>query len=100
MNYDERRKFTRFKVKNGSCMLQVPETRKVFCASVLDISQGGMSLKLDVDPDVLKIASELRKLEILSYSSLEEITFAISNRVTQVVWQEHKMLGCRFIDQA
>jgi len=92
---DNTRKFERYKIKNGTCMIQVLDTPKKFSAVILDISEGGMRLELNVHPEDLNICSEKDLLKILGYP-FESLPFSLTKEVVKPVWQNNRVLGCSF----
>ena len=92
---DNTRRFKRYKIKNGACMLQVLDTPKKFNAEIIDISEGGVRLELNVHPEELNICSEKDLLKILGYS-LENIPFPLTKEVVKMVWQNNRVIGCSF----
>lgn len=94
---DNIRKFERYKINNGSCMLQVLNTRKTFSAGIIDISEGGMRLELSVHPDELNVCSEKSLLKVLGHN-LEESPVPMTKDVVKMVWQNNRIIGCSFAD--
>jgi hypothetical protein len=92
---DNTRKFERYKIKSGTCLLQVLDTQKSFAAGILDISEGGMRLELNAHPKELNICPEKSHLKILGYS-LEDIPFPLTKEVLKMVWQNKRVIGCSF----
>ncbi|GEM_PF-4447669 len=89
------RKFERYIIKNGTCLLQVLDTEKTFSAGITDISEGGMRLELSVHPEDLNICSEKSFLKILGYSS-EDVPFLPTKEVVKMIWQNKRVIGCSF----
>lgn len=94
---DNVRKFVRHRVKNGVCLLQALDNNTTFSAEILDISQGGMRLELDLPPEELKICLEDGFLKILRHS-LEDIPFPLSKEFIKMVWQNNRVVGCSFAE--
>ena len=92
---DNTRRFERHLIKNGLCMLQVLDTPKKFSAGILDISEGGMRLALNVHPKELNICSEKSHLKILGYS-IGDIPFPLTKEVVKMVWHDNQVIGCSF----
>jgi len=76
-------------------MLQVLDTPKKFSAEVLDISEGGMRLKLSALPEELNICKEKSLLKILGYS-FELAPCPLTKEVVKMVWQNNRVIGCSF----
>ena len=89
------RKFKRYKIKNGACLLQVLGTKKTFSAWIVDISEGGLRLELNVHPKELDICSENSRLKVLGYS-VDAIPFPLTKEVVKPVWQNDQAMGCSF----
>lgn len=92
---DNTRKFRRYKIKDGACILQVIDTKKTFTAGIIDISEGGIRLERNVQPKELDICSEKSLLKILGYS-LEVIPFPLTKEVVKMVWLNNRAIGCSF----
>jgi len=92
---DNTRKFKRHEIKSGTCMLQVLDTPKKFSAEVLDISEGGLRLKLSVLPEELNICKEKSLLKILGYS-FEYTPCPLTKEVVKMVWHNNQVIGCSF----
>ena len=90
------RKFERFKIKDGACMLQVLGTKKTFSAWIVDISEGGVRLELNIHPKELDLCSEKSLLKVLGYS-VEAIPFPLTKEVVKPVWQKDQVMGCSFV---
>lgn len=91
------RKFKRHTVKDGICLLQTLDTARTFSALVVDVSEGGMQLELNIDPDELKLCPERNQLKILGYTA-KYIPVPITKEVIKMVWQNKQFLGCCFAD--
>ena len=92
---DNTRKFERHRIKDGTCMLQVLDTKKAFIAGILDISEGGMRLELNVLPKELNLCEEKSLLKILGYS-LEDSPFPLTKELVKMVWHNSRVIGCSF----
>jgi len=92
---DNTRKFERHRIKDGTCMLQVLDTNKAFTAGILDISEGGMRLELNVLPKELNFCKEKSLLKILGYS-LEDSPFPLTKELVKMVWHNNRVIGCSF----
>ena len=90
------RKFERHKIKNGACMLQVLGTKKTFSAWIVDISEGGVRLELNIHPKELDLCSEKSLLKVLGYS-VDAIPFPLTKEVVKPVWQNDQVMGCSFV---
>ena len=91
------RKFKRHTVNDCICLLQSLDTTKTFSAWVVDVSEGGMQLELNVAPDELKLSPEKTQLKILGYTA-EDIPVPITKEFIKMVWQNKQFLGCCFAD--
>ena len=96
MSTDKTRKFERYKIKNGACMLQMLGTKKTFSAWIVDISEGGLRLELNIHPKELDICSEMSLLKVLGYS-VDAIPFPLTKEVVKPVWQNDQVMGCSFV---
>ena len=76
-------------------MMLVLDTPKMFSAKILDISEGGMRLELDVHPKELNICTEKGLLKILGYS-LENPPFPLPKELVKMVWHNNQVIGCSF----
>lgn len=92
---DNARKFERYKIIDGACMLQILDTPKMFSAGIIDISEGGMRLELNVHPKELKNCLEKSLLKVLNYS-LENLPFPFTKEIIKIVWQNNRVIGCSF----
>jgi hypothetical protein len=95
LSKDKGRKFERYKIKNGTCLLQVLDTENMFNGEIVDVSEGGMRLELDTHPEGLNICSKKSFLKILGYSS-EDIPFPLNKEIVKMVWQNNRVIGCSF----
>jgi len=93
---DNTRQFKRYKIKNGTCLLEVIGTKKTLSAEVIDVSEGGMCLELSVLPEELDIRSEKSRLKILGYS-IDNAPLPLTKEFAQIVWQNKYVIGCCFI---
>ena len=91
------RKFKRHTVKDSICLLQTLDTARTFSAWVVDVSEGGMQLQLNVNPNELKIGPEKTQLKILGCSA-EDFPIPITRDVIKMVWQNDQFLGCCFAE--
>lgn len=91
------RKFKRHTVNDGICLLQTLDTARTFSALVVDVSEGGIQLELNVDPDELKLCPEKKQLKILGYTA-KDIPVPITKEIIKIVWQNKQFLGCCFAD--
>ena len=96
MSTDKTRKFERYKIKNGACMLQMLGTKKTFSAWIIDISEGGVRLELNIHPKELDLCSEKSLLKVLGYS-VDAIPFPLTKEVVKPVWQNDQIMGCSFV---
>lgn len=99
LRIENTRKHKRYKVKNGVCLLQVLGSPKTFSAWVVDISEGGMQLELNVAPQDLDISPKSSKLKILGYS-IDEVPFPLTKDILNMVWQKNQAFGCAFAASA
>ena len=76
-------------------MMLVLDTPEMFSAKILDISEGGMQLELNVPPKELNIYKEKSLLKILGYS-LEDPPFPIPKELVKMVWHNNQVIGCSF----
>lgn len=90
------RKFERYKIKAGACMLQVLGTKKTFSAWIVDISEGGVRLELNIHPKELNICPENSFLKILGYP-VDAIPFSLTKEVVKPIWQNNHAMGCSFV---
>lgn len=90
------RRFERYKIKDGSCMLQMLSTKKTFSALIIDISEGGLLLELNIHPKELDLCSEKSLLKILDYS-VDALPFPLTKEVVKPVWQNDQVVGCSFV---
>ena len=97
LRIENTRKFKRHTVKNSICLLQALDTERTFSAWVVDVSEGGMQLQVNVDPNELKIGPEKNQFKILGYSA-EDIPIPITKEVIKMVWQNKQFLGCCFAE--
>lgn len=96
MKTDNTRKFERYNIKNGACMLQILGTKKTFSAWIVDISEGGVKLELSMHPKELDLCSEESLFKVLGYS-VDAIPFPLTNEVVKPVWQNDQVMGCSFV---
>ena len=80
-------------------MLQVIGTENTFSAWVVDISEGGVRLELDIHPKELDLCSEKSLLKVLGYS-VGAIPFPLTKEVVKPVWQNDQVMGCSFVSTA
>ena len=97
LRVENTRKFKRHSVKNGICLLQTLDTARTFSAWVVDVSEGGIQLQLNADPDELKIGPGKTQLKILGCSA-PDIPIPITKDIIKLVWQNNQFLGCRFAE--
>ncbi len=90
------RKFERYKIKNCACLLQVLGTKKTFSAWIIDISEEGVRLDLNVHLDKVDISSKTSSLKILGYS-IDAIPFPLTKEIVKPVWQNDQEMGCSFV---
>lgn len=97
LRVENTRKFKRHTVKDSLCLLQALDSARTFSAWVVDVSEGGMRLELNIDPNELKICPGKTQIKILGYSA-EDIPIPITKDVIKMVWQNKQFLGCCFAD--
>lgn len=97
LRVENTRKFKRHNVENGSCILQVLGTDKVFSAWIVDISEGGCRLDLTDHPEKLGICVKTSLFKILGYA-INAIPLPIAEVVAKPVWQNNRTMGCFFSD--
>ena len=95
MKTDSTRKSERYKINDGACMLQVLGTKKTFSAWIVDISEGGVRLDLNIHPEELGISPKKGLLKILGYS-VDAIPFPLTKEIVKPVWQNDQVMGCTF----
>ena len=95
LKIENTRKHKRFEVTNGLCLLQVLDTERTFSAWVVDISEGGIKLEMNINPKDQNICSEKRHLKILGHS-VKETPFPFDKEVAKIVWQNELVVGCSF----
>ena len=77
-------------------MLQMLSTKKTFSALIIDISEGGLLLELNIHPKELDLCSEKSLLKILDYS-VDALPFPLTKEVVKPVWQNDQVVGCSFV---
>jgi hypothetical protein len=77
-------------------MLQVLDTKKTFSAWIVDLSEGGCRLELNIHPEELDICLKNSLLKILGYS-IDAIPFPLTKEIVKPVWQNDQVMGCSFV---
>ena len=90
------RKHKRHQVKNCVCLLQVVGTKRTFSAWMVDISEGGVQLELNANPEDLEICTKSSQLRILGYSTTE-LPVSLKKDTLNMAWQNNRLLGCYFV---
>lgn len=96
LRIENTRKYKRYNVKNGSCLLQTPDSKKTFSAEVLDLSEGGLKLLVTIDPKELAVETEPTVMKILGYT-IEDNSLLHSKAFIKMVWQSNQVIGCSFL---
>lgn len=86
----------RHKVNNCVCLLQVVSTERTFSAWMVDISEGGVQLEINANPEDLNICTKTNQLKILGIST-EKLPVPLTNETLKVAWQNNQVFGCEFI---
>lgn len=95
LRIENTRKHKRYEVKNGLCLLQVPDTKKTFSAWVIDESLGGLKIAMKMAPKELDIISEPGVLKILEYT-VDGAPRLLTKELIKMVWQNNQVIGCSF----
>jgi hypothetical protein len=95
MRVENTRKFKRHEVKNGICLLQTVDTNKTFSAWIVDVSEGGVRLDLNINPEEIGISLKKSLVRILGCSE-DTVPFSLTEKIIKPVWQNNQMIGCSF----
>lgn len=93
---EDSREHKRHKVSNCVCLLQVVNTARTFSAWMVDISEGGVQLEINANPEDLNICTKTNQLKILGIST-EKLPVPLTNETLKVAWQNNQVFGCEFI---
>ena len=93
---EDSRKHERYKLKNCICLLQIVDTARTFSAWMVDVSEGGVKLELNVNLDDLELCTETNHLKILGYST-GQLPVPIQQDTLKMAWQADRLLGCAFV---
>ena len=96
LRVEDTRKHKRYKVKNGMCLLQTPDSKKTFSAEVIDLSEGGLKLAVKIDPQELTVEPEPGVLKILGHT-IEDNSLLLTKEFIKMVWQSNQVIGCSFV---
>lgn len=99
LRIENTRQHKRYEVKNGTCLLQDPSNQKTFSADVIDVSDGGLRLVTNVEPQLLKNGAQKTTLKILGHS-IEDCPIAVTKEFINIVWQKDEIMGCAFSPSA
>lgn len=92
------RKFERYKVTDGTCLLQVLGTQKTFRAWINDISKGGMQFESSINLEDLDFGMD-NCLKVIGHS-VESLPFPLVSEIVKPVWQGQQVVGCCFVAQS
>jgi hypothetical protein len=93
---EDSRKHKRHMVKDCVCLLQIVDTKRTFSAWMVDISEGGVQLELNANPEDLEISTKSNQLRILGYSTTE-LPVSPTKDTLKMAWQNNRLLGCYFV---
>jgi hypothetical protein len=93
---EDTRKHKRHNVTNCVCLLQVIDTARTFSAWMVDVSEGGVQIELNVNPEDLALCTETNQLKILGYS-VESLPVPLTKDTLKMAWQNSRTLGCYFV---
>lgn len=92
---DNTRRFKRFSIEKGTCLLEVPGTSTTLSAGIIDLSEGGMRLELDVSPAEIALHPGGNRLKIVDYT-IEEAPLPLTREYIRMVWHNNQVIGCCF----
>ena len=93
---EDTRKHKRYQVKDCVCLLQVVDSKRTFSAWMIDISEGGLRLELNIDPEDLELCTKSNHLKILGCSK-EKRPVSPNKDTLKMAWQNKRLLGCYFV---
>lgn len=92
------RRFERYPVTEGACLLQVLGTQKTFSAWINDISKGGMQLESSISLEDVGLGRD-NYLKVIGHSA-ETLPFPLVSEVVKTVWLGRQVVGCSFVDHS
>jgi hypothetical protein len=63
---------------------------------MVDVSEGGVRIELNVNPEDLNLCTETNQLKILGYS-VESLPVPLTKDTIKMAWQDDQLLGCYFV---
>lgn len=99
LRIENTRKHKRYEVNGGTCLLQVPSSKKTFSAEVIDVSEGGIRFVTKIESHVLESESKTTVLKIVGHT-IDKSPITLTKEFIKVVWQNNQIFGCTFIPSA
>jgi len=90
------RKHERYKVKNGTCLIEDVASRNAFRADIIDVSTGGLKLRSKEEVDFF-VKDQVNPVFKIVEHTIAEPSAALTKDFIKVVWSEDRVFGCAFV---